>query len=120
MGGTSIALLRPEELELLVCGTPHLNFHELEEVARYEGCVFACMIGIHACLVIAGMVGWLDVYAHSDPSTNTRHDDGLTGATTRSTPWCGASGRRCTVSCGVLLTCMPGTQCVCDACQGRA
>ena len=39
MGGSSISLLRPEELELLVCGTPHLNFHELEEVARYEGCV---------------------------------------------------------------------------------
>ena len=37
MGGTTIALLRPEELELLVCGTPHLNFHELESVARYEG-----------------------------------------------------------------------------------
>lgn len=52
MGGTSIALLRPEELELLVCGTPHLNFHELEEVARYEGCVFGrrlvrvCSIGV--------------------------------------------------------------------------
>ena len=36
MGGTTISLLRPEELELLVCGTPHLNFHELESVARYE------------------------------------------------------------------------------------
>lgn len=44
MGGTSIALLRPEELELLVCGTPHLNFHELEEVARYEGCVHALAV----------------------------------------------------------------------------
>ena len=37
MGGSSIVLLRPEELELLVCGTPHLNFHDLESVARYEG-----------------------------------------------------------------------------------
>lgn len=46
MGGSSISLLRPEELELLVCGTPHLNFHELEEVARYEGCVCsACVCG---------------------------------------------------------------------------
>jgi ubiquitin-protein ligase E3 A len=31
MGGTCISLVRPEELELLVCGTPHLNFHDLEE-----------------------------------------------------------------------------------------
>lgn len=46
MGGSSISLLRPEELELLVCGTPHLNFHELEEVARYEGCVHVfCFVG---------------------------------------------------------------------------
>jgi hypothetical protein len=37
MGGSSISLLRPEELELLVCGTPHLDFHELQSVARYEG-----------------------------------------------------------------------------------
>lgn len=37
MGGTSISLLLPEELELLVCGTPDLNFHELEEVCKYEG-----------------------------------------------------------------------------------
>lgn len=37
MGGSSISLLRPEELMLLVCGTPHLNLHELEAVAKYEG-----------------------------------------------------------------------------------
>ena len=30
MGSSSISLLRPEELELLVCGTPHLDLHELE------------------------------------------------------------------------------------------
>jgi len=37
MGGSSISLLRAEELMLLVCGTPHLNLRELEAVARYEG-----------------------------------------------------------------------------------
>ncbi len=37
MASSSISLLRPEELMLLVCGTPHLNFHELEAVTRYEG-----------------------------------------------------------------------------------
>lgn len=37
MGGSSISLLKPEELMLLVCGTPHLNLRELEAVARYEG-----------------------------------------------------------------------------------
>jgi len=37
MGGSSISLLKPEELMLLVCGTPHMNLRELEAVARYEG-----------------------------------------------------------------------------------
>lgn len=56
MGGSSICLLRPEELELLVCGTPHLNFHELEEMARYEGCVcFACV-----CVCEYVWVVWMD------------------------------------------------------------
>ncbi|CAN0056277.1 unnamed protein product [Phaeothamnion confervicola] len=33
----SLALLRAEELELLVAGQPHLDFRELEKVAKYEG-----------------------------------------------------------------------------------
>ena len=37
MGGSSISLLKPEELMLIVCGTPHLNLREWESVARYEG-----------------------------------------------------------------------------------
>lgn len=30
-------LFRYEELELLICGLPHLDFHELERVAKYDG-----------------------------------------------------------------------------------
>ncbi|CAM9464426.1 unnamed protein product [Discosporangium mesarthrocarpum] len=37
MGGSSISLLRAEELELLVSGTPQLNMRDLEEAAKYEG-----------------------------------------------------------------------------------
>ena len=33
----STALFRAEELELLVAGTPHLNFHDLEKAAEYIG-----------------------------------------------------------------------------------
>jgi len=34
---SSMFLFRPEELELLVCGVPHLDFSELESTAEYEG-----------------------------------------------------------------------------------
>eukprot|EP00009_Paramoeba_aestuarina_P002693 CAMPEP_0201515566 /NCGR_PEP_ID=MMETSP0161_2-20130828/7096_1 /ASSEMBLY_ACC=CAM_ASM_000251 /TAXON_ID=180227 /ORGANISM="Neoparamoeba aestuarina, Strain SoJaBio B1-5/56/2" /LENGTH=342 /DNA_ID=CAMNT_0047912423 /DNA_START=718 /DNA_END=1743 /DNA_ORIENTATION=+ len=36
-GGNSLALLKPEELELLVCGNPEIDFHKLEEVSQYYG-----------------------------------------------------------------------------------
>jgi hypothetical protein len=32
-----LSLFRPEELELLVAGTPHLDFSALEAVTAYEG-----------------------------------------------------------------------------------
>jgi len=35
--GPTLRLFRPSELELLVTGTPHLDFHELERVTQYEG-----------------------------------------------------------------------------------
>ena len=31
-----LGIIRPEELEQVICGNPELNFHELEESARYE------------------------------------------------------------------------------------
>lgn len=37
MSGPALMLFRPEELQLLVSGTPHLDFRELEKVATYEG-----------------------------------------------------------------------------------
>jgi alpha-tubulin suppressor-like RCC1 family protein len=37
MEGSSLDLLRPKELELLVVGTPELDFAALEKAARYEG-----------------------------------------------------------------------------------
>ena len=36
-GGLALSLFRYDELELLVCGLPHLDFTELEKKARYEG-----------------------------------------------------------------------------------
>ncbi len=36
-GGPALTLLQDEELELLVCGLPHLDFDALEAAARYEG-----------------------------------------------------------------------------------
>lgn len=36
-GGPALSLFRSEELELVICGTPQLNFEDLESVARYEG-----------------------------------------------------------------------------------
>ena len=36
-GGPSLKLFRYEELELLVCGLPHLDFNALQEGAKYEG-----------------------------------------------------------------------------------
>jgi alpha-tubulin suppressor-like RCC1 family protein len=37
MEGSSLDLLHPEELELLVVGTPELDFKALEKAAKYEG-----------------------------------------------------------------------------------
>ena len=35
-GGYALSLFRHEELELLVCGLPHLDFEALQRAARYE------------------------------------------------------------------------------------
>ena len=32
----ALKMFRPEELELLICGRPELNFHDLEKGARYD------------------------------------------------------------------------------------
>jgi hypothetical protein len=37
MENSSLELLRPDELELLVVGTPDLDFSELEKKVEYEG-----------------------------------------------------------------------------------
>ena len=39
--GSALVLFNPQELELLVCGLPHLDFHALEKAAIYEGGYFA-------------------------------------------------------------------------------
>ena len=36
-GGLALRRFRYEELELLVCGLPHLDFAELQASTRYEG-----------------------------------------------------------------------------------
>ncbi|CAG9461567.1 unnamed protein product [Pedinophyceae sp. YPF-701] len=36
-GGPALSMFRPSELELLVCGLPHLDFEALERSTRYEG-----------------------------------------------------------------------------------
>jgi hypothetical protein len=36
-GGPALTLFTPAELELLVCGLPHLDFEGLQAAARYEG-----------------------------------------------------------------------------------
>ncbi|KAI9138762.1 hypothetical protein BKA69DRAFT_1031170 [Paraphysoderma sedebokerense] len=36
-GGSVIHLFRPEELEILVCGSSSLNFEDLEDVTQYDG-----------------------------------------------------------------------------------
>jgi len=36
VGGESLKLFRWEELELLICGSPELDFHALEKVTMYE------------------------------------------------------------------------------------
>lgn len=36
-GGLALSLFRYDELELLVCGLPHLDFNELEKNARVGG-----------------------------------------------------------------------------------
>ncbi|KAI3438759.1 hypothetical protein D9Q98_001177 [Chlorella vulgaris] len=36
-GGPALTLFSPPELELLICGLPHLDFEALEGVSRYEG-----------------------------------------------------------------------------------
>lgn len=35
--GHTLKLFTNDELELAICGTPQLNFEDLESVARYEG-----------------------------------------------------------------------------------
>ena len=36
-GGPALRLFRSDELELLICGLPELNFEDLQSVARYDG-----------------------------------------------------------------------------------
>lgn len=36
-GGLALRLFRYDELELLVCGLPHLDFSGLKSAAQYEG-----------------------------------------------------------------------------------
>lgn len=36
-GGGALHIFRPQEVERLVCGTPHLDFKALERAAKYEG-----------------------------------------------------------------------------------
>lgn len=36
-GGLALSLFRYDELELLVCGLPHLDFLELQRNAKYDG-----------------------------------------------------------------------------------
>mmetsp|Transcript_36081 Transcript_36081/g.49486 ORF Transcript_36081/g.49486 Transcript_36081/m.49486 type:complete len:873 (-) Transcript_36081:113-2731(-) len=36
-GGNALSLLKPEELELLVCGNPEIDFKKLEAVSQYYG-----------------------------------------------------------------------------------
>eukprot|EP01001_Neometanema_parovale_P008318 NODE_459_length_2451_cov_84.329897_g436_i0.p1 GENE.NODE_459_length_2451_cov_84.329897_g436_i0~~NODE_459_length_2451_cov_84.329897_g436_i0.p1 ORF type:complete len:747 (+),score=177.56 NODE_459_length_2451_cov_84.329897_g436_i0:77-2317(+) len=36
-GGEILKIFGPEELELLICGSPILDFHALEKVCRYDG-----------------------------------------------------------------------------------
>jgi hypothetical protein len=35
-GGPALELFKPQELELLICGSPTLDFHALEDVAILE------------------------------------------------------------------------------------
>ncbi|EWM28462.1 hect e3 ubiquitin [Nannochloropsis gaditana] len=35
-GGDALNLFHPQELEVLLCGAPHLDFHALEAAAQYE------------------------------------------------------------------------------------
>lgn len=35
-GGDALRLFEDEELELVICGSPDIDFHAIEEVARYE------------------------------------------------------------------------------------
>ena len=35
--GPALKMFRSDELELLICGLPDLNFEDLQAVARYEG-----------------------------------------------------------------------------------
>lgn len=36
VGGKALSLFRPEELELLICGNPELDFEALEQKSKYE------------------------------------------------------------------------------------
>ena len=36
-GGPALSMFTPAELELLVCGLPHLDFEGLQKAAKYEG-----------------------------------------------------------------------------------
>ena len=40
-GGAALTLFRPDELELLVCGSPVVDFHELQLAATYEDGLYA-------------------------------------------------------------------------------
>lgn len=37
LDGQTLNMFRPEELELLICGTPQLSFEDLEKITEYDG-----------------------------------------------------------------------------------
>jgi HECT-domain (ubiquitin-transferase) len=48
--GSALVLFNPHELELLVCGLPHLDFAALQKAATYEGArPGAAPRAAHAC-----------------------------------------------------------------------
>ncbi|KAF9925187.1 putative E3 ubiquitin-protein ligase HTD2 [Linnemannia zychae] len=56
--GSAIQLFRPEEVEQLICGSPDLDFHALEQITQYEG-------GFHAKSRIIRWF-WEIVHAYED------------------------------------------------------
>lgn len=47
-----MTLFRYEELELLICGLPHLDFHELERVTLVSYLTFANHISLFCSMMV--------------------------------------------------------------------